>query len=211
VLGVASHSNSAATEKLDNPILPTLTAPSGIFQPVKKENTRFSRLLHDNAASLQFSSISNLAPPLPAISKDIKDVKGKVQKKKLSLSATHLGRRTLDYDGSDSFDDNGQPLPRIITEPQPGNEYVYIRQGGIQTEDEQASAASVASINRQPTNQRFPLTLLRQSDGKRVNISPVFANQGQENSERVNPIFTQNDQAVPSEQEYELASGNFDY
>jgi hypothetical protein len=157
-----------------------LTGPSGIVSTIPMSR-RFSRLLQDNAATLQFSSISNAAPPLSGLSKEFRELKQKSHKKKAhssgTISPTLLGRRTLDYDDSESFYENGEPIPRIITQPQPGNEYVYIRQGGIQTEEQQAAAASVTSINKQPVSNRVPLTLLRQSNGKRVNISPIFSDQ----------------------------------
>lgn len=182
MISLANHLHAVSQEKPEVPI----TGPSVI---PNLENKRFSRLLHDNAASLQFSSISNLSPPLSGLPKDFKESKSKNPKKvSLSISPTNFGRRTLDYDDTDSFDENGEPLQRVITAPQAGNEYVYIRQGGVQTDQQQAAAASVTTINKQPLSHRVPLTLLKQSNGKTVNLSPIYS---EENGGVHVPLFYQ--------------------
>lgn len=159
---------------------PLLSAPAELV-PVSAENLRFSRLLKDTANVLQFSSISNDAPPIWGIPRDgKKDSKGtKVGKKSsLAVAGSNFGRRALDYDEQiQAFEEPSSSESKIIANPYPGNEYVFVRAGKLQQHHVEAPAdsevaASVTSINNKPP--RVPLALLRQKKGKRVNISPLF-------------------------------------
>ncbi|CAL8083352.1 unnamed protein product [Orchesella dallaii] len=137
--------------------------------PTSAENVRFSRLLKNTANVLQFSSISNDAPPIWGIQDSKKEAKAKTN----SFGNTNFGRRALDYDETHSFDEPSET--KIVANPYPGNEYVYVRPGKLEQHIEGQDsdvAASVTSINNKPP--RVPLALLRQKKGKRVNISPLF-------------------------------------
>lgn len=156
---------------------PLLSAPAELV-PVSAENLRFSRLLKDSANVLQFSSISNDAPPIWGIPRDgKKESKGTKVGKKSSLAAgSNFGRRALDYDEQIQAFEEPTSESKIIANPYPGNEYVFIRAGKLQHHIDAPAdsevAASVTSINNKPP--RVPLALLRQKKGKRVNISPLF-------------------------------------
>lgn len=152
---------------------PLITAPAELV-PVSAENRRFSRLLKDSANVLQFSSISNDAPPIWGIARDDKkEAKQLKFAKKNSSAGANFGRRALDYDEQIQAFEETTSESRIIANPYPGNEYVYVHPGRlVQASADSDAAASVTSINNKPP--RVPLALLRQKKGKRVNISPLF-------------------------------------
>lgn len=176
VLAANQSGNSQAARDRSPSLL--LTAPAELV-PVSAENVRFSRLLKDSANVLQFSSISNDAPPLVGIRHDAKK-EGRTEKKVKGnvISASNFGRRALDYDEQVHALEEPTSETKIVANPYPGNEYVYVRPGKLEqvpivaNHQDSEVAASVTSINNKPP--RVPLAILRQKKGKRVNISPLF-------------------------------------
>ena len=67
------------------------------------------------------------------------------------------------------------PESSVITKPVPGEEFVRIRQGQL-TKEEPADESDgiLTRINQKPISGRTQVTALRQTSGKRLNISPVF-------------------------------------
>jgi hypothetical protein len=123
---------------------------------------RFSKLLSQKSDILKFTSISNSPQNIPA-ERQFQNIYTK-EEEVIPARSRSSSTRLIDY-----------PEARVITQPGPGDEFVRIRQGRLTTDIEEEDVDGILTrINQKPVSGRTQVTALRQTSGKRLNISPVF-------------------------------------
>jgi len=153
--------------------------------PQSQNGIRFSKLLSEKSDLLKFTSISNTPPQAR-----FHNVYNKAEE--VIPSRQSSSQRVVEY-----------PEARVVTRAGPGEEFVRIGQSQVGVEDPDET---LTQINHKPVSGRTQVTALRQSSGKRLNISPVFPGKDSEglSNRRQSVVQTEEDQS-----EGQSASGKF--